>query len=148
MLFFIPGMEIKKDTVIIEATSGNTGLALAFVCAVRGYTLILTMPDAMSVERRHLLKGFGAELVLTPGREGMGGAVRRAEELLVKIPRSFMPQQFKNPANPKIHEETTAKEIWRGCPTTHKRGRDTIWYFFRGSNLGSTASCKKKRIQR
>ena len=104
---------IKKDTVIIEPTSGNTGLALAFVCAVRGYRLILTMPDTMSIERRQLLKGFGTELVLTPGSEGMGGAIRKAEELLVKIPSSFMPQQFKNPANPRIHEETTAKEIWR-----------------------------------
>ena len=104
---------IEKDTVVIEPTSGNTGLALAFVCAVKGYRLILTMPDTMSVERRQLLKGFGAELVLTPGSEGMAGAIRKAEELLLELSGSFMPQQFKNPANPRIHQETTAKEIWK-----------------------------------
>ena len=104
---------IKKDTVIVEPTSGNTGIALAFVCAAKGYRLILTMPDTMSIERRQLLSVFGAELVLTPGAEGMPGAIRKAEQLLAENPGYLMPQQFMNPANPEIHRVTTAEEIWR-----------------------------------
>jgi len=103
---------IGKDTTIVEPTSGNTGVGLAFVCAARGYRLILTMPDTMSMERRQLLRVLGAELVLTPGSGGMAGAVARAEELVQETPSAFMPQQFKNPANPAIHRQTTAEEIW------------------------------------
>ena len=104
---------IKPDTVIVEPTSGNTGIALAFVCAARGYKLVLTMPETMSKERRALLRAYGADLILTPGPDGMGGAIRKAEELVTANPNYFMPQQFKNPANPEIHRNTTAEELWR-----------------------------------
>ncbi len=104
---------INKDTIILEPTSGNTGIALAFVCAARGYKCTLVMPETMSKERRMLLRAYGAELILTPGSEGMAGAIRKAEELAASDPRYFIPQQFKNPANPEIHRRTTAEEIWR-----------------------------------
>jgi cysteine synthase len=110
--------KITPDTIILEPTSGNTGIALAFVCAARGYKLTLTMPETMSKERRVLLKAYGAELILTPGSEGMAGAIKRAEDLAKTDSRYFIPQQFQNPANPEIHRKTTAEEIWRDTDGT------------------------------
>src|SRR5437763_3179604 len=108
--------KITKDTVIVEPTSGNTGIGLAFTCAAKGYRLMVTMPETMSLERRRLLKAFGAEIHLTPGERGMNGAITRADELFREHggePKAFIPQQFKNPANPEVHRQTTAEEIWR-----------------------------------
>lgn len=105
--------ELKKDSIIIEPTSGNTGIALAMVAAAKGYRITLVMPDTMSKERRMLLKAYGADLILTPGVDGMGGSIRKAEEIAASDPRYFLPQQFNNPSNPEIHRRTTAEEIWR-----------------------------------
>jgi cysteine synthase A len=122
---------IQRDTLIVEPTSGNTGIALAFVCAARKYRLLLTMPETMSMERRKLLKHLGAEVVLTPGTEGMKGAISKAREIVSQGPRSFMPDQFSNPANPEIHRRTTAEEIWQDT-------RGTVDILVAGVGTGGT----------
>jgi cysteine synthase A len=133
---------LTPDTVVVEPTSGNTGIALAFVCAARGYRLVLTMPDTMSQERRRLLAALGAELVLTPGAEGMPGAIRKAEEIASQTENTFLPQQFKNPANPGIHRRTTAQEIWRD---TDGRVDILVAGVGTGGTLTGVATALKKR---
>ncbi|MFC1658390.1 cysteine synthase A [Candidatus Omnitrophota bacterium] len=133
---------INRDTVIIEPTSGNTGIALAMIAAVKGYKLVLTMPESMSIERRKLLKFLGASIVLTPAAEGMAGAVRKAEELLKQDKRSFMPQQFKNPANPGVHSKTTAEEIWKD---TQGRVDILVAGIGTGGTISGVAGAIKKR---
>jgi cysteine synthase A len=132
--------KVNKDTTIIEPTSGNTGIGLAMVCAVKGYKLILTMPETMTIERRKLLAAFGAQLVLTPGPEGMNGAIKKAEELAGSTPNSFLPQQFKNKANPWIHKKTTAKEILRAL--------DQIDAFVAGVGTGGTITGVGQALKR
>lgn len=131
---------IREDTIILEPTSGNTGIALAAVCAARGYRLVLTMPETMSLERRKLLQALGAELILTPGTEGMAGAVRRAQEMAATDKRYFIPQQFRNPANPDIHRRTTAEEIWRDTD-------GTVDIFVAGVGTGGTITGVAERLK-